>query len=319
MKREKQKKPPMSWSGFQECERKIMGEHISYAWDAPLARKDFEVAEQAYGQLGSTIADLVERINSLASRLSDSKSGVTRILLVKNNDDQRSEVWYIPAVLLAPVMNVHFSALNCRALLELYLTGDGAKLFYDAMRESLALGYTIYHKEGDLSFPDRAGQWYIWKGREKVSAMAKQLERWSVLPTGAGKPKGKNKSPKEPSRPVKYAWESYKWAIEDKPELMMKLQMDSDKLKVQNIAESRWYSKETYNYIKETGPFYVHDPNNPTPRMIEYQTWTRYLRIYQKWQSLSRPTPYNESDMTSRNDIDENDLRSMSSQFDTDD
>lgn len=97
----------------------------------------------------------------------------------------------------------------------------------------------------------------------------------------AAKTKVVEKLIKKPSRPQITAWNSYRWVIQERPNLLPQKKNEADK------SPSRWYSQEMYEYMKENSPFYNNHPTKPTP-IVAYDAWTRYLRAYEAWREVSK-------------------------------
>lgn len=164
--------------------------------------------------------------------------------------------------------------------------------------------------------------------REIATAINTSLKSQPQEPLRASEPEGqsqpvvdktKSKNPiKKPSMPQTKAWKSYQWAINNKPDLLLKLENKNEESRI----NPRWYSREIYEHIKENAPYYENHPTNKTP-MPSYNTWVRYISHYSKCLDSIRTDispDDNDQPLTAvrRQGIQDGDLKNISSRFEND-
>ncbi|HUT30841.1 MAG TPA: hypothetical protein VMX13_13700 [Sedimentisphaerales bacterium] len=158
-----------------------MREYRSEPWDTHCTENDFRAAERRYGKLAENLEQLASRVHRLIDRLHDTERNVsTIIILIKEGEDLYSEDCYVPTELVKSTLNIHYSALKLKRLIELYVGEDEARLLYYRLRRSLAL-MKGWHYGLDRS-ETKSYDW-LPKNRDQAKALVKHLERLSALQT----------------------------------------------------------------------------------------------------------------------------------------
>jgi len=152
----------------------------SKPWCAHLTENVFKAAARRYGKLAENLGELASRVHFLIDRLHETESNVCKIIIIHEEANEiYAEDSYMLPELVKRTLNIHYSALKLKPLIEMYVGEDEAKVLYYRLRRNLALREGCHYNNVDNSETD----FYGWTAGQKYNAqaLAKNLERLSAF------------------------------------------------------------------------------------------------------------------------------------------